>query len=804
MSKSLPFRLSVQLDGHTADVRCVAATHVGDALDSLIVSASRDESGRIWSRPSGSKSKRELSCKHILEGHGGFVNSCAWIKQRGTTLALTGGQDRMINAYEIPPASSSKATTTALHPNYTLLGHDDNVCALDVFDGPNGYIVSGSWDKTARIWKDWECCAVLAGHTQAVWAVLALTDDLVLTASADKMIRLYSIKEASLRGKKSAPIAIFAGHNDAVRGLARISDTQFASCSNDGNINIFPIPSNSTSSSSLKLISTLSGHTSFVYSLAMLSDGTLASSGEDRSVRIWKDGTMQQTITIPAISVWSVAGMANGDFVCASSDGAVRVFTQTQQRFADPEELEVYEANVSSQALNKTQVGDVQKENLPGVEVLTEPGKEGQVKMVRSGDVVEAYQYSTTTSKWEKIGEVVGGVGSGQKKLYQGKEYDYVFDVDIADGVPPLKLPYNATENPYNAAQRFLEKNELPQTYLDQVVQFIEKNSEAVSLGSNNEFVDPYTGTSSYRPGGGSSATSAPVNVPATSTARREPSQATILPQKTPLSFKQFNEQGARAKIEEFNGQLTGTVAMTAQELLEIQQLLPTLSAVANNSNPSISISLATLQQVLGRWPLSHRFPLLDIYRLACSGLVQGPNSPAIFALQASQWSAPWPSNPEEAKMRGTLSLLALRAVCNLLSTSSTSLRVEQIVDEVQQGSQFSALSKPARVAYASVLLNLSIKIVTEGAKAANDASKVLHLLTLLFESEKEASSVDGEVIYRALIAFGNLLVSPSSGSLPVGEVGAAKASAEACASLLQEPRIKTIMAEVRQSSSLL
>jgi phospholipase A-2-activating protein len=46
---------------------------------------------------------------------------------------------------------------------------------------------------------------------------------------------------------------------------------------------------------------------------------------------------------------------------------------------------------------------------------------------------------------------VVDAVGSSRKTPYEGKEYDYVFDVDIKDGVPPLKLPYNVngefTEN---------------------------------------------------------------------------------------------------------------------------------------------------------------------------------------------------------------------------------------------------------------------------------------------------------------------------------------------------------------------
>lgn len=113
---------------------------------------------------------------------------------------------------------------------------------------------------------------------------------------------------------------------------------------------------------------------------------------------------------------------------------------------------------------------------------------------------------------WQKIGEVVDAVGSGRKQLLDGKEYDYVFDVDIQDGVPPLKLPYNAngkriesnrhlaanigvsSENPYNAAQRFLASNDLPMSYLDQVVQFIEKNTSGVSLSSGSEYSDPYTG----------------------------------------------------------------------------------------------------------------------------------------------------------------------------------------------------------------------------------------------------------------------------------------------------------------------
>ena len=54
-------------------------------------------------------------------------------------------------------------------------------------------------------------------------------------------------------------------------------------------------------------------------------------------------------------------------------------------------------------------------------------------------------QWDSSSNQWVKIGTVVDAVGSGRKQLYQGKEWDYVFDVDIQDGAPPLKLPYNAS-----------------------------------------------------------------------------------------------------------------------------------------------------------------------------------------------------------------------------------------------------------------------------------------------------------------------------------------------------------------------
>lgn len=65
--------------------------------------------------------------------------------------------------------------------------------------------------------------------------------------------------------------------------------------------------------------------------------------------------------------------------------------------------------------------------------------------MINNNDNVEAYQWTAATSTWQQIGQVVDAVGSGRKQLYEGKEYDHVFDVDVSEGMPPLKLPYNVT-----------------------------------------------------------------------------------------------------------------------------------------------------------------------------------------------------------------------------------------------------------------------------------------------------------------------------------------------------------------------
>ncbi|SJX63555.1 related to DOA1-involved in ubiquitin-dependent proteolysis [Sporisorium reilianum f. sp. reilianum] len=830
---STTYKLSATLEQHGADVRCVSASSAEvskDCRGDIVLTGSRDRRAIIWTRTNGSQFSSTLE----LGNHEGFVNACALLRSDGAPYAITAGQDKIIYAYQLLAAEGSITVqldpkTSEPQPSRTLIGHTENVCALDV--GPHGqYLVSGSWDKTAKIWRNWECVATLKGHEQSVWAVLAVDQDRVLTASADKTIRLWSISSPA------KPLAVFGGHTDAVRGLTLLEGGEsFASCGNDGNIHLYSLhgASSAAGSAPIQPVQTLSGHTSFVYSLTTIpgGKGELVSSGEDRSVRIWRDGALVQTLTLPAISVWSVSVLPNGDIVAGSSDAAARIFTRDASLVADEATLQAYEHAISTQTLNQTQVGDIKKDNLPGVEALSQPGsKEGQTKMVKNGDVVEAHQWSAASQQWVKIGEVVGGVGSGQKKLHEGKEYDYVFDVDIADGVPPLKLPFNLSENPYAAAQRFLEKNDLPQQYIDQVVQFIDKNTSGVSLGGA-QYADPYTGASRYQPsgsssgGGGGASTAAAAAAPshtsgpsagdssiytgsrnvdpytssappaaggASGAAASSAPSSRILPQRTFLAFKTANFGAIKNKLAQVNQQ--ESAPLSSSELDQINQVIAQLEAGSSTGG----LNIDALRKAISTWSAASRLPALDLIRCtAAAGTTTGALDIARDVFEASSWASDWPTSAPDAKTRDVNSLLALRTIANLYSDARALPDLEinalSLLGSLAE-THYAQLGKNGRIAFATVVYNATAQMV--GGMGKNSAAGItLGLVNEVLAHETEES----EAVYRILVALGNLLCSASGASLnrarletarqALGRVAASKVGAE--------QRIAQIAAEV-------
>ncbi|WVR06773.1 hypothetical protein IAU60_003808 [Kwoniella sp. DSM 27419] len=800
------YQLAFTLHGHAADVRNLCAPN---PQIPLLLSASRDGSAILWGP---SQKSQEWDAKLRVEGpEKRFVSCVGMTRYNGEAFLLLGSQSGILASYMLPSPNAPPPRDGSMleEPFHTLVEHRQNLCCMDTTSG--GLIATGSWDKTVIVWKDFKKVLTITSHEQAIWAVKFVGEDKLLTASADKKIILHSLDIASGR---TTPLQEYTGHTEPVRGLSlRPDGTGFWSCANDSNVHIY-------SFDKPEPLRTLSGHTSFVYSVNALPDGSGAiSTGEDGTLRVWSETELLQTIPHTSNSLWSCAvvpSLSGTPYIASSSsDSKIRFFTKEESLAAPVAEREAWDKEVSGRQLDKSQIGDVKQSDLPGIEALGREGKkDGQVLMIKNNGVVEAYQWSKPNSTWQQIGQVVDAIGQGRKQLYEGQEFDYVFDVDVSEGMPPLKLPYNVAENPWIAAQKFLNKNELPLTYTEEVVAFIEKNTAGVQLGTGGQdtstYVDPYTGASRYTGASSSSTASYGGGDPFTggsayrSTPAPPPKPQGVLPVKTFLSFKQMNISAAKGKINQLNDEIKASqpdLAFTSEEeqsLSEIYALLSsTGAALPNPDSPDDAKEtydpevLLTLMQ---RWPEDKRFPLIDLAR--CLALIS-PRFGAVSAaptafINACDLTSPWiPGKPRE-----TNTLLSLRGLANLFATSNgrRSMVREDTIDAVLDALvalDWSPLGA-RKVVVATVALNYSILAVS-GLFPASRADKLYGLVSWILESEKE----DGEVVYRAAVALGNLLSSDVAGQLQVGAVSTTKSTVSAFAKSKGEKRLTDLANEL-------
>ncbi|KAJ3341189.1 hypothetical protein HDU91_000748, partial [Kappamyces sp. JEL0680] len=363
----------------------------------------------------------------------------------------------------------------------------------------------------------------------------------------------------------------------------------------------------------------------------------------------------------PCVSVWSVLALPDGDIVVAGSDGAIRVFSRTPSRQATRDEIQSFDALVASSEIPSSHVGDINKSKLPGVEALGTPGKkEGEIKMVLEGNVVEAYQWSATSAAWQKIGQVVDAVGANKKQVFMGKEYDYVFDVDLETGAPPLKLPYNTSENPYMAAQAFIDRNDLSQSFLDEIANFIIANAKSVTLGETQHgFSDPFTGGGRYIPHGSSASPSK--NSPLIPTVRID----MLMHQTDFVLFKSANLPAIYKKLEQINA-LVGDRALSATQLGVLRQVCTKFES-GNYAERMAPEGWAVLQQVGLEWPAEHRFPGIDLIRFAV--LHSGTDAQTEERFHSSLWSNLGAFRPFSKTLEVNL-MLTLRVFCNSFKNS--------------------------------------------------------------------------------------------------------------------------------------
>ncbi|KAK4875781.1 hypothetical protein RN001_012203 [Aquatica leii] len=729
---SKPFKLSASLHGHSLDVRSISVTSKNG-----IISGSRDKTAKLWIPNEFSNGYIESMTYKDQKNFVGSVLHLEPTPEFPGGLVITGGNDHVIFVYKTHEPFSTMS----------FKEHSNTVCCLSKGIELNTFL-SSSWDNTAKLWNllNGTALATFSGHTAAIWSVIQLHNKNVVTASADKTIGIFS--------KEGFRINTLQGHTDCVRDLADFPELKyFISVSNDASIKVWSYDGSN--------LDTYYGHTNYIYSICRNNAGgnnCFVTSDEDRTVRYWKDGLNTETFQLPAQSVWKVACLSNGDIVTGSSDSVVRIFTQDESRIIGDDALKAFEDEVSALTKQSMQeIGGYKISDLPGKEALYEPGKKaGQMKMIREPQGVVAYTWvdEGESSHWEKVGDVLGSAdpNAGSKTTFEGKPYDFVFTVDVEDGKPPLKLPYNKGEDPYTAAHKFLEKNMLPAAYLDQVVNFILTNSaEANNTPVNPNYVDPFTGASRYTPmasattsgnsgvnmdpftGGSSYSSSLGSNT------QNRQVENHYFPLKEYRSFDGGDPKVILGKLKEFNAKAGNGAVDEA-----------TLEKICSYCNGSVKdeLSLDAFINLLN-WSDDIVFPVLDILRLMVKF---SDNNNILFTKDNGNIIKKLKYYISSDCKTPNCTLVAFRALCNMfLQTTSEQLIFQHRLDLLENITSLNQINKNVEIALTTFLLNLSILSIK-----FEDEFGILLLTNVV--PDMVIALNDCEAQFRGLIAIGTLL----------------------------------------------
>ncbi len=465
---------------HGSPVRCVCAL---DDQGNRLVTGGQDSLAKVWERVDGGVDSSDFfEVKRVLRGANHWV-VCVCAVSAGSAPQLcplggivTGSLDKMVRIYGEDGDS----------PVSVLSGHEGGVISLGWT--ACGKLLSGSWDGTCKIWdmksaKECACVATLSGHFNGV-CVLGLPNGYIATGSTghqdgnkivDCEIRIWDASGSLIRTCKD--------HDGPVRSLSLVPDLGFVSSSNDGTLRLWSFDGDALIIMAHPNRGDGGGKGDvagpFILSVCTLPDGNVVSIDETGSCILWKSNIAAQTLQHPE-GLWCVAALPNGDFATACQDHVVRIWTKERSRAA-PEDviLWFHEAVKAAQDTQKHGPSDVDIMKLPDWnQRVSQIGKsEGQVQMFRKDMKAIAAQWSVAAATWVEIGEVTGSRDSG---TINNVRYDHVFPIELEanDGtVRNLKIGYNNGDNPFTTAQAFIDEYMLPQSYLNQVADYVVQRS---------------------------------------------------------------------------------------------------------------------------------------------------------------------------------------------------------------------------------------------------------------------------------------------------------------------------------------
>ena len=457
-----------------------------------------------------------------------------------------------------------------------------------------------------------------------------------------------------------------------------------------------------------------------------------------------------------------------GDFLTCGDDGFLRIFSRDPLKTSS---TQVAQLNQEFQL----EVDEAQRKRHkgPSAEEIAKapkwehrgntPGRSADQVMVfnKDGEIIAAQWIS---GSWVIVGTVTGsGDGGYVKEVW----YDHVMPVEIEgpNGVMALKLGHNNGENPFVAAQRFIDQNDMSQSYLNQIADWITARS----------------GQTQPTLGGGGGAQSSTRNASTASSS----SAASTVPVAAPsvftfkvVSLTTFDDVPPMAKllskVTEFsNAQTDPSWAVDVGHLEALGKVLSETSYYHSSR-----LSVPQLQALLGpvlQWDEAQLFPLFDVLRVVAihPGGAETLVSTELKARLLNVFHrALTLIGSAEGEIAFATVLTASRFVCNavkmetLRSVCYSSTQVTPILQSLSKQTRNS--NKLVRAAASRIVLNVSGFASSTGVFAstvlsAEAVSMMVEVIGAFLTHEKESI----EVVFNALRALGTLEIHNQLTSLP-------------------------------------